>query len=103
MYYDLGKLAHNLVVNHEMIDENNFRIIKSRNGEVSINIHRFHTLVECEQILYAWLVKNEYDIKKVKILSAIIWLNMSPLHHHPFDLFLYYLGKLNLYTALNEK
>jgi dTDP-glucose pyrophosphorylase len=103
MYYDLGKLAHNLVVNHEMIDDNNFKIVKSRNGEVSINIHRFHTLVECEKILYDWLIKNGYDIKKVEILRAIIWLNMSPLHHHPFDLFLYYFGKLNLYTALNMR
>jgi hypothetical protein len=103
MYYDLGKLAHNLVVNHEMIDENNFKIVKSRNGEVSINIHRFHTLVECEKILFDWLIKNGYDIKKVEILRAIIWLNMSPLHHHPFDLFLYYFGKLNLYTALNMR
>lgn len=102
MYYDLGKLAHNLVVNHEMIDDNYFVIKKKPDGSVSINIHRFHTLVECEEILFKWLRVNDYDTKKVEILRAIIWLNMSPLHHHPFDLFLYYLGKLQLFRILNK-
>jgi hypothetical protein len=42
------------------------------------------------------------DIKKVEVLRAIIWLNMSPLHHHPLDIFLYYLGKLQLFQVLNK-
>jgi len=102
MYYDLGKLAHNLVVNHEMIDDNYFDIKKKNDGSVSINIHRFQTLVECEEILFQWLKDNQYDVKKVELLRALIWLNMSHLHHHPFDLFLYYLGKLQLYRILNK-
>ena len=102
MYYDLGKLAHNLVVNHEMVDDNYFQIKKKSDGSLLINIHRFHTLVECEHILFEWLRDNNYDTKKVELLRAIIWLNMSPLHHHPFDLFLYYLGKLQLFRILNK-
>ena len=44
---------------------------------------------------------NEYCIKRVMILRGLIWLNMSPLHHKPFDYFLFYHGKLNLFKALN--
>jgi dTDP-glucose pyrophosphorylase/thiamine kinase-like enzyme len=102
LYYDLGKLAHNLVVNHEMVDDNYFSIKKGRDGKVELNIHRFQTLVECEQILFKWLRENDMDIKKVEVLQAIIWLNMSPLHHHPLDIFLYYLGKLQLFQVLNK-
>jgi thiamine kinase-like enzyme len=101
-YYDLGKLAHNLVVNHEIIDNNHFYIKKGKEDSISINIHRFQSLVDCEQKLFEWLKNNGYDVRKVKILRAIIWLNMSPLHHHPFDLFLYYFGKYNLYQALKN-
>ena len=101
-YYDLGKLAHNLVVNHEIIDNNHFQIKKGKDGSIIINIHRLQTLVECERILFDWLKRNDFDVKKVKILRAIIWLNMSPLHHHPFDNFLYYFGKYNLYQALKN-
>ncbi|MDP1844439.1 MAG: hypothetical protein Q8K64_13560 [Sediminibacterium sp.] len=101
-YYDLGKLAHNLVVNHEIIDNNHFNIKKGKDDSININIHRLQSLVECEQILFQWLNANNFSVKKVKILRAIIWLNMSPLHHHPFDLFLYYFGKYSLYQALKN-
>ena len=42
------------------------------------------------------------DAKKVKVLTCLAWLNSSPLHHHPYDLFLFYFGKYNLWRALNE-
>lgn len=100
-YYDLSKLAHNLVVNHAMVDENLFTINKEDNS-ILINIHRLQTLVEAENEFYKWLEVNNYDVQKVKILRSIIWLNMAPLHHHPFDIFLYYLGKYSLNNALKN-
>lgn len=100
-YYDLAKLAHNLVVNHEMIDHDNFQIEFTAEGNVKVNIHRLQTLVECENIYFDYLISNKFNVKKVLILRSIIWLNMSPLHHHPFDLFLYYFGKYQLANALN--
>jgi hypothetical protein len=100
-YYDLAKLAHNLVVNHEIID-NNYFTLNINNNIISVNIHRHQTLVECESFLLSYLQKKGVDVKKIKLLRAIIWLNMSPLHHHPFDLFLYYFGKYNLFMEINN-
>ena len=101
-YYDLAKLAHNLVVNHEIIDNDNFIISVNENNSITVNIHRHQTLVECENFYFRYLHQKGMDIKKVRLLRAIIWLNMSPLHHHPFDLFLYYFGKYNLYKEINN-
>ena len=101
-YYDLGKLAHNLVVNHELIDNNHFSVKKELNGDINLNIHRLQTLVECETLFFEWVKENNLEVDKIKILRSIIWLNMSPLHHHPFDLFLYYFGKYNLYQSLKN-
>jgi NDP-sugar pyrophosphorylase family protein/thiamine kinase-like enzyme len=100
-YYDLAKLAHNLVVNHEIIDNDNFTFKVNRDS-IIVNIHRHQLLVECENFFFTYLQKRGVDVKKVKLLRAIIWLNMSPLHHHPFDMFLYYFGKYNLYKELNK-
>ena len=102
IYYDLAKLAHNLVINHEIIDNNNFEIIINSEGEVHLNIHRLQTLVDCENIYFEYLKSNGYNIEKVKLLRAIIWLNMSPLHHHPFDNFLFYFGKYELHRLINN-
>ncbi len=102
MYYDLAKLAHNLVVNHEIIDNNQFEVKINENNEITVDINRFQFLVECENFYFNYLEGNNFDVKKVKLLRAIIWLNMSPLHHHPFDLFLYYYGKYSLSIELEN-
>ena len=101
MYYDLSKLNHNLTVNHGIVNDNLFTIEIGKN-EIKCDILRKNNLVICQDILSRFIIGQGYDIKKVKILTALIWLNMSPLHHHPLDQFLYYFGKLNLYKALQK-
>jgi NDP-sugar pyrophosphorylase family protein len=102
MYYDLAKLSHNLVVNHNIIDNNHFTVKFHDNDKIEVNIYRIQTLVDCEHLFFKYLENKGYDINKIKILRSLIWLNMSPLHHHPFNLFLYYFGKYNLYLQLNS-
>lgn len=100
-YYDLAKLNHNLVVNHKIVSDNLFQIAISAD-EVNCEILRKNSLVECQDELFIFLDQEKLDQKKVKVLTALIWLNMSPLHHHPFDLFLYYFGVYNLWQTINE-
>ena len=101
VYYDLAKLNHNLTINHGIINDNLFSI-KINNNNIWCDVLRKENLIQCQKILFEFLRKNKYDEKKVKILTALIWLNMSPLHHHPFDLFLFYFGKLNLWREIKK-
>jgi hypothetical protein len=54
-----------------------------------------------------WLKKEGYDVKKVNIITALIFINIAPLHHHPYSIFLFFLGKLLLenpyYFDVNKK
>jgi thiamine kinase-like enzyme len=101
IYYDLAKLNHNLTVNHKIIDENNFEIIE-KNNEVVCSIHLHSLLNECKEVLHNFIEKEGLDLKRIKILTAIIWLNMAPLHHYPFNRFLYYFGRYNLHKELMD-
>jgi hypothetical protein len=101
MYYDLGKLNHNLTVSHSLINRNLFTIRVRKDG-VSCDVLRKNNLVECEKIFWEFIKKNNYNEKKIRLITPLIWLNMSPLHTHPFDLFLFYFGKYNLWRAINE-
>ena len=56
-----------------------------------------------KKILFSWAKEKAFSLKKIEILRALIWINMSPLHHQPFDSFLFYFGKYNLFKSLNEK
>ncbi len=102
MYYDLGKLNHNLIINHSIVNKNLFTIKVRRDGVVC-DVLRKNNLVDCQRMFWKFVKENNFDKKKIKLITALIWLSMSPLHGHPFDLFLFYFGKYNLWRAINDK
>lgn len=99
VYYDLGKLNHNLIFNHDLVNKNNFTIKKTRN-EIFCDILVSKNLLDCKKELLQFCLENNFDYNKVELMSSIIWINMAPLHIHPLDKFLYYFGKYNLYLNL---
>lgn len=102
IYYDLAKLNHGLIVSHELIAKDLYTISWS-GDEINFDLMRKQSLVECEDEFYIWLNKNGYDVKKVKILTALIYLNIASLHHYSYGLMLYALGKKMLYDCINEE
>jgi hypothetical protein len=98
-YYDLAKLNHNFYVNHSIVSDDLFTV-DARKKEVRVDILRPDILIDCQKKFYEFLKENNYDVRKVEILTALNWLNGAALHHYPFNLFLYYFGKLHLARAL---
>ncbi len=102
IYYDLAKLYHNLVVSHDAVFNNLFSV-KISGNHVSCDILRKHNLVDCENVLFNFIKDEGYDLDKVKLITSLVWLSSSPLHHHPYNLFLYHLGKLNLWRSVKNQ
>ncbi len=101
IYYDLAKLMHGLIVNHGIIANNQYNV-SWIDSEIKFDLHRKQSLVECEQRLNAWVRENNYELKKVRVLTALIYLNIAALHHHPYSLLLYGLGKSMLNNELQS-
>lgn len=102
IYYDLAKLNHSLVINHKIISDNQFHI-KLNKDKIHFDLHRLHSTVQLQEVFNNFVYTNNLDLKKIKIISSLIWINMSPLHHFPFNLLLFYLGKYNLYNEIKNK
>jgi dTDP-glucose pyrophosphorylase len=100
MNYDLAKLNHNLVLNHDMLYHDYFKIDFSKGIECDVHVKK--SLIDCKSILKEFCEENGINFNNIEILTALIWINMSPLHEHPLDMFLYYFGKYNLFLALSE-
>ena len=100
MNYDLAKLNHNLVLNHDMLYHDYFKIDFSKGIECDVHVKK--SLIDCKSILKEFCEENGINFNNIEILTALIWINMSPLHEHPLDIFLYYFGKYNLFLALSE-
>ena len=92
IYYDLAKLLHGLIVSHELIVKNKFKI-KWNKHDIKYKLLQKKINKNCENYFYYWCSKKNYSIKKIKIITALIFLNIAALHHYPYSLFLYALGK----------
>ncbi len=102
IYYDLAKINHGLIIDHNIIKKSKFKL-KINEKNIKINFIQSKENRECQKLFFKFLKDNNYSLKKVKILTSLIFLNIAGLHHYPYSIFLYYLGKSSLYKSLKVK
>jgi len=84
LYYDLAKLYGGILIPYnKMKDMKNLKFIENDanmvyNYEISPNLTNFKVVYE------KWLVTNGFKLDRVKLITALIFANMSPLHEEPF-------------------
>lgn len=99
MYYDLAKLRHNIIFNHDNINNELFDV-NIINDEVYVDIKCNYLLIKQLEDFDKFILEKNLNLKKIKIITSLIWLNMSPLHDYNISNFLFYFGKFNLFTAI---
>jgi NDP-sugar pyrophosphorylase family protein len=101
IYYDLAKLRHNIILNHSNILQELFTIEIAEDTvvvDLKCNLFLMQELNDFER----FILEHNYNLYKVKLLTALIWLNMAPLYDdQKFSNFLFYLGKYNLFLLVN--
>lgn len=90
IYYDLSKIYGGCIIPYDKMknDDN----ITFTHGDYSVN-YSFkisENLIKFREIYEQWILDNGYDLNKVKLLTAIIFLNMSPLHDGKFGNMLWF-------------
>ena len=101
VYYDLAKLMHGLIISHDIINDNLYNFDRSMN-EIKYDFLRKNINIDCEDIFIEYINKWGYDVKKVKVMTALIFLNIAMFHHYPYCHLLFYLGKNLLIKELEE-
>lgn len=102
IYYDFGKLNHGIIMSHELVDQNLFKVDHKLNT-IHFDFLRKQNLVECEIYFKQWIEEKGYDYKKVRLMTALIFLNIAALHHYPYSMLLFYLGKSMLFDIIKDK
>jgi len=97
VYYDLAKIYHALFVAGKVIRAGGFLI---RENPIEYEIEFDDTLMKFKDIFEKFVNIQGYDVHKVRVLSALIYLNIAPLHEEPYNRFLYYFGKKYLYELV---
>jgi NDP-sugar pyrophosphorylase family protein/mannose-6-phosphate isomerase-like protein (cupin superfamily) len=102
LYYDLAKLYGGLILNYDIIKNNLFEYDENE-LDISYDFYTRNSMRDYIRILEDYITSNGFDLKKVKLLVGIIYLNMSPLHHYPFDKMLFFLSTKMLSNQLNNE
>lgn len=101
LYYDLSKLYGGMIISYQLIKTGQFSFDMS-GSSIHYNYTIKNDLLEAKDEFESFIKKNGFDLNKIKVITSLIFLNMSPLHHEPFDLMLYHLGKTMLHKSLKQ-
>lgn len=101
LYYELAKINHGLIVDHEIVSKNGF-YIDWRGDEAICDIESGHEKEAWKKIFKSFCAGNSFNINKLEIMTSLIYLNIAILHHENYDKFLFTLGHKMLCDALKK-
>lgn len=105
LFYDLAKLYACLILDYSNIN-NLSKSIKFEYNKFDFELKVNSNLSSAVNEFKKFVIENHIDINmdKIELLSALIWLNMSPLHIYPDNLLLFLYSKyyLNKISSLNS-
>lgn len=90
VYYDLAKLYGGTIIPYSMMKEKNAITFYEGSTVANYDYYISEDLYEFRSHYEDWLADNGYDLNKVKLITAIIFLNMSPLHDEKFGKMLWF-------------
>jgi choline kinase len=91
LYYELGKIMHGLMVDHETVSRDEFHSIRNGNDyahDILISEKKKNWLLGFQR----FLADNSFDLNRTKLMTGIIFLNIASLHHEPYNKYLFTLG-----------
>ena len=96
VYYDLAKKYGGILMSYsDMSKQENFSCTCS--GQEAFFQHSTEPSLEGFINFYEdWLKSNNFNVAKIKMLTALIFLNMAPLHEKEFGDLLFFKSKLML-------
>lgn len=93
LYYDIAKMFGGLIINYDLVRQHKFDLVESDNGKcVEYRLESktdYSCFVDILREEMPHLVDGGKLLPVIEDLITLIFLNMSPLHHSPFDKLLY--------------
>jgi hypothetical protein len=102
LYYDLAKLRGGVILNYDYI-KRNLLAYEEEGASAHFDFAQRYQTETYLDIFDSYVLDRGLDLAKVRLLVALIYLNMAPLHHYPFDKMLHALGRVMLAKELEAQ
>ncbi len=99
--YDLAKLLGGILVNYKKIKQKKF-YYKNTKGKIKFKVPFVKNKKLLIDEIKNYCSNNMINFSKIELLTALIFLNMSPMHKHPFDKILFCYSKMLINKKINE-
>ena len=101
VYYDLSKMYGGILMSYKLMkDSSNFSCYVD--DEMVTYDYKSESKLDQFKLVYEkWIVDSGYNLDKVKTITSLIFLNMSPLHEKEFGDLLFFKSKQML-QELND-
>jgi len=93
VYYDLAKLYGGIKMSYKLMKDCDNYSVSIEQDSAIFQYDTSDKLKRFEKIYLDWLDRKGYDIIKIKKITSLIYLNMSPLHEKEFGDLLYFLAR----------
>ncbi len=90
IYYDLAKLYGGCIFPYDKMKNDSLYSYSEGTSIVNYKIPTTEALTRFKNTYEQWLENESFSLEKVKLLTAIIFLNMSPLHEEKFGKILWF-------------
>lgn len=101
-YYDFAKLYAGFLFPLQSVREGNLYVRHINSTSIKTFIEISYDIEKSKDYFEDFIQSEGYDINKIRILAAIVLINMSPLHESPLHEWLYYFGKYYLTKNLSK-
>jgi NDP-sugar pyrophosphorylase family protein/mannose-6-phosphate isomerase-like protein (cupin superfamily) len=90
VYYDLAKLYGGCIIPYNLMKEEGSIKIYEGSSFISYSYNIPTNLNKFKEEYEKWIINQGFDLDKVKFITSIIFLNMSPLHDEKFGKMLWF-------------
>jgi NDP-sugar pyrophosphorylase family protein/mannose-6-phosphate isomerase-like protein (cupin superfamily) len=90
IYYDLAKMYGGCIIPYDKMKNEDCITFVQGDYSVKYSYNVSTDLTKFKDVYEEWIINNGFDLNKVKLLTAIIFLNMSPLHDGKFGNMLWF-------------
>lgn len=85
LYYDLAKLYGGCLIPYNKMKNDNFFKIEGGISFLNYDLSISPELEKFKHFYESWILDNGFDLKKIKLITGLIFLNMCPLHDEKFS------------------
>lgn len=100
LYYDLGKLYGGTLIPFELLKDDTKVVLSEGSSTVTYSYDIPQTLRDFKRVYENWLAVQGYDLKRVKLIAALAFINSAPLHSDIWAKVLWFKGIELLHETL---